>query len=81
MKKIVKKYPLLGSSENPENLSLTVKSVGVWLIPLVITVAQLYKIEISQSDLTIFVEVLSTTVAGCMTVYGLIRKFYNSIKK
>lgn len=73
---------LLGSSANPENISLTVKSVVVWLIPGIIMLAKFKNIELQQDDLLNFANVLSTVVASTMTLYGLARKFYyNLIKK
>ena len=77
--KLIKKYPILGSSKSPEQMSLTIKSVGVWLIPAIIAIGNIFSIELMQADLTQLINTLAVVIAGIMTIYGLGRKLYYRI--
>jgi len=70
----MKKY--LGSSKNPANISLTVKSVLVWLIPAIILIAGYFGLSVAEADLTEIINSISVLVASAMTLYGLGRKAY-----
>lgn len=79
--KIAEKYPILGSSADPEQISLTIKSVGVWLIPALVAVITYFGLDITQNDLIDLVNNLAILAATAMTVFGLFRKIYLKIKK
>lgn len=78
---LTRDYPILGSSANPDNISLTIKSIGVWLVPAVIAIGSMFSIEFEQADLTQAVNTMAVIVAGSLTVYGLGRKLYYQINK
>ena len=67
---------ILGSSANPDTLSLTVKGVGLGLVPVLILVLKGLGVSVLETDLVSLVESLSTLVASEMVVYGLGRKLY-----
>jgi len=71
----------LGSSANPENLSLTVKSVGIWIIPAVLALAVSFGWEVKENELVELVNNLAILVAAAMTIYGIGRKIYLRFKK
>lgn len=78
--KLHKKYPVLGSSANPEQLSLTVKSIGIWLVPMIIGIAKISGLDIQENDLMIFVDNASIVIASVITMYGVGRKIYYQVK-
>ena len=69
------------SSVNPEKLSLTIKGIGVGLIPVIILISRAGGIELGAEELTNLVVAVSASVAAFMTVYGLIRKLIVKIKR
>jgi len=79
MSKIVKKYPILGSSANPQELSLTVKSILLSIIPLVILMANYFGLELKEEDLIIGVTNLTAVISSLGMLYGLGRKVYYNI--
>ena len=58
MLKIVKQYPILGSSVDPTKLSLTIKGLLVGITPLVLTVAGIYKLNLGEETWAQIVEVI-----------------------
>ena len=74
---ILTKYPILGSSADPEQVSLTIKSIGVWAIPALIAVITYFGLDITQNELVDLVNNLAILAATAMTVFGLFRKIYN----
>ena len=75
MSKIVKRFPLLASSQDPSQLSLTIKGILVALIPLVIALGQSQGWSVTEGDLMSGVEALVGVVSGCTILWGVIRKF------
>jgi stage III sporulation protein SpoIIIAA len=64
---------LLQSSQDPEQVSLTVKSICVLLLPALMVYSKYSGVTAEQiNDLFVVVSSVGATVAG---VYGLIRKF------
>jgi hypothetical protein len=59
MKKLVKMYPVLGSSVNPQELSLTVKSIGTMLIPLIVIIGKMFDVSSADRDWETFLLVFS----------------------
>ena len=74
--KIVKKYPLLGSSADPEKLALSIKGFLLMLVPVITSVVAMFGLEVLQADLVGLIEQLFVIVGGVMTLIGLGRKFY-----
>jgi len=71
----MKIHPMLGSSTDPTKLSLTIKSLGIWLIPAVIFIGKYYEVNIAEADLTTIINTLAMVGAGLMTTWGVIRKY------
>jgi len=76
MSKLIKKYPFLGSSVNPENISLTFKGIALALVPLFIIILQGFNIEVAENDLISLIESITGVIAGVMVVFGLFRKLF-----
>lgn len=79
MSKIVKKYPILGSSANSQELSLTVKSILLSIIPLIILMANYFGLELKEEDLIMGVTNLTAIISSLGMLYGLGRKVYFGI--
>ena len=69
----------LGSSADPEELSLTIKSAMVWLVPALVALSTYSGIDITQNELIDLANNLTILVATAMTVFGLGRKIYIQI--
>lgn len=76
--KLVNRYPILGSSVDPEKISLTIKSVGLMIVPLVITIGRMFDFEIVENDLVQLVNAVATIVSLVGVAYGLVRKYIKS---
>lgn len=72
---IIKKYPKLGSSQDPDKLSLTIKGLLLALVPVIITISQAYNLPITESDLVSLVNNLVAIVSAAVVIYGIVRKF------
>ena len=72
---------VLGSSADPERISLTIKSVGVWLIPGIIALTAYLGLDITQNELMELVNNLAILVASAMTIAGIGRKIYYKFVK
>ena len=66
----------LGSSANPEEVSLTIKSIGVWAIPALMAIITYSGYNITQNELIDLVNNLAILAATAMTTFGLFRKLY-----
>jgi len=75
--KLQKKYPILASSANPENLSLTLKGASVLLLLYVLRQAG---VEISENEVLTLITLLTGIISSLMTVIGLLRKVYYRMK-
>lgn len=69
---LAKKYPILGSSVDPEKLSLTLKA----LVPLVIALAALKGIDLKATEFDTYISAIVAIVSGFATLYGLGRRLY-----
>ena len=78
---LVKKYPILGSSANPDKLSMTVQGLAVYVIPIVIVLAKNFGVGLAEADLTQLVNQVALFVATAVTIYGLGRKIVKKFKK
>lgn len=72
-----KGIPLLGSSENPENLSLTIKGVLLAIVPIILAIGQVKGWSVTEGDLSSFIESVTGVLSGVIICYGLARKFLN----
>lgn len=75
------KNKIIQSSVNPTKISLTIKGVGVALIPTIIFIAGVFGFSFVEADLTELLNAIATLVSGAMIVYGLVRKFTVKFKK
>ena len=73
--KIAERFPLLGSSQNSEEISLTIKGILMGAIPLILFILNQFGITASQELLQDTINVIFGLVAGVMVLIGLIRKF------
>ena len=77
MKNLTKRFPMLGSSVNPEKISLTIKSTGLILVPVVVLIARSFGFEVVDTDLVQVVNALSGMVGMGGVIYGVYRKYFN----
>lgn len=68
---------IFGSSASPDKVGLTIKGVGLGLIPVLIIALKIAGVSVLESDLVSLIESLSTAVASIMVIYGLLRKLWN----
>lgn len=76
MSKLVKKYPLLGSSANSDNLAVTFKGIAVALVPLIIMIARGFSVELQESEVLDIINAIAGVISSAMVLYGLGRKAY-----
>lgn len=69
------------SSSTGEGVSLTLKGVAIALIPIIISVARFYNIEVTENELMEFINAAFAAISACMIVYGLGRKAYYKLFK
>ena len=81
LKKLVLKHPSLGSTSNPEELSLTIKGILLGIIPVVITLLSGKFPSLTADDLTNFVNLAFALLASITALIGAGRKIYFAIKK
>jgi hypothetical protein len=72
-KLVAHNYPVLGSSQNPEEVSLAVKAGAVAILPALTLVLSLFGVEAEW--LKELVNALVGLVASGCFVWGIIRKF------
>ena len=84
MNKLVQKYPVLGSSANPEKIALTVKAI----IAGIATILVYFGIVLPMDDISPLIDLIGTLVAQISAVassvaliVGLVRKIYTAFKK
>ncbi len=75
--KLVYKYPILGSSQDASKISLTIKSLGLALIPIILAVCRLNDLEIVENDLIKLVNSVATIASMFGVVIGFARKLWN----
>lgn len=77
--KLARQYPLLGSSADPESISLAVKGVGVAIIPILIIIFKMFDIDFTEVELIDLVNTIATALASVMIIIGGLRKFYFAV--
>ena len=77
MKNLTKRFPILGSSVDPNKISLTIKSTGLILVPVVVLIARSFGFEVVDTDLVQVVNALSGMVGMGGVIYGVYRKYFN----
>ena len=76
--KLTQKYPILGSSQNPDEISLTIKALGIALIPVILAVCRMFGLELVENDLVQVVNALATITSMVGVVIGVYRKVSNT---
>jgi len=77
----MEKNKIIRSSVDPKKVSLTIKGVGIALIPTLIFIAGLFGFSFVEADLTGLVNAVATLASAIMIVYGLVRKIAANFKK
>lgn len=77
---IARKYPVLGSSVNPDKVGLTAKGVALGLIPLVIVLFRFFGMEVTEVELVELIEAVAAVASVITVLIGLIRKFVVKFK-
>ena len=69
---------LLASSQNPEEVSMTVKSTLLLLVPVVIGLAKYYGFsQITDDNVKYLIDLLAQIVSGALGLVGLV--LFNSL--
>lgn len=71
--KIARKYPLLGSSVDPDKISLTLKAS----VPLLVFLVGAFNLNVMEGEIDAAVQGLCAVISGGFVVYGLVRKMLN----
>ena len=74
--KLVQRYPLLGSSQDPESISMTVKGISMALLPFL---SLLLSKWVSPELLAELINAVFGVVGAVLVVWGLIRKIKNRL--
>ena len=81
MNKIVQKFPKLGSSVDPESLSLSVKSALLAILPIVIAIGRAYNWEVTEQDWMEFIQGATAAISILGGLWGITRKIITRFKK
>jgi len=68
------------SSSNPEELSLTIRGILLAWVPMIITIGQFFRIDITQELLIELIQTATATISALMILWGVLRKIYNKFK-
>ena len=72
---------LVVSSENPENISLTVKGILLMAVPITLTLLSQFGVHFAEDQALQFVSSSVTVLASVLSLVGLIRKLINTFSK
>jgi len=72
----LQKHPILGSSADADKVSMTIKSVGAWVVVGIVALAKIYDMDIAESDLTTVINNVAVIAGAVMGIYGIGRKIY-----
>jgi hypothetical protein len=75
-----KKFGAFSSSHNPQELSLTIKSIAIGLVPLVVTLLGAAQITLDSQSALDFINTLAAAFSAIGVAYGSGRKIYYMIK-
>ncbi len=71
---------LIKSSENPQNVSLTIKGIAVFLVPIAVSIIRSKGFDIQESDVNKIVMDATQMVGMIVAFIGFVRKLYNTRK-
>jgi len=84
---LVRRYPVLGSSANPEKVALTIKGALITITPAIVMLAGWLKIDVGAQEWQNTIEMLwqlanqAILLVGMgMTAFGVLRKLYFKIR-
>ena len=69
---------LVYSSENPENVSLTIKGAIATLLPVVFLLVSQLGFTLDTANLEAYIASAITILTTAITLFGLIRKMFNT---
>ena len=73
MKNLIRKYPQLGSSQDPQKISLRIKSMALMIVPAIIAIGQLFQFDLVENDLIQLINSVFFIVSYSGTIYGQFR--------
>lgn len=79
--KLVKRYPQLGSSVNPEQLSLTIKGFLLGIIPFLAIINSWFGINIEEEGIRGLSESIPAMIAGLWSAWSLVIVVYGGIRR
>lgn len=82
-RELIEKYPILGSSVDPEKLALTVKGILLGVVTILVTLgvdATGLELNTLVDAIVNAIQLIGGLVSAIMTIYGLSRKIYNKVK-
>ena len=71
--KILRRFPQLGSSQDPQKISFRVKSMALMLVPAIIAIGQLFQFDLVENDLIQLINSVFFIVSYSGTIYGQFR--------
>lgn len=69
---------LVFSSENPNNIALTIKGIALLAVPSVLTITSQFGLSVQEINIVDIISQTTTTLAAGLTVIGIIRKLINT---
>ena len=79
--KLVQKYPVLGSSANSDNLSVTVQSFLMAILPVALILAKAYELPLTENDFLELIKAITGFLSAGMFLFGVGRKLYYTFKQ
>jgi len=77
----MEKNKLVRSSVDSTKISMTIKGVGIALIPTIIFIAGVFGFDFVKADLVELLNAIATLVSAVLIVYGLLRKVLVKYRK
>ena len=77
----MKKNKIIRSSVDSTKISMTIKGVGIALIPTIIFIAGVFGFDFVKADLVELLNAIATLVSAVLIVYGLLRKVLVKYRK
>lgn len=69
---------LINSSENPKEVSMTIRGIALSYLPLLATFFNEVGIVNIEADLVAYVVIVTAVLGSLLTIVGLVRKIYNT---
>ncbi len=72
-----RRFPVLGSSVDPQKLALSVKGVLLGLVPILVIIFTNVGLDVSSGELTEIVNAIVACVSAVAIIVGVVRKIKN----